>query len=143
MAYRVRTVRDLDEFVRALGAIGHYFGWQPNAEDAERFSKILPLERTLAVLDDGEIVAGAGAYTLELTLPGGPAPCAGVTVVGVLPSHRRRGLALPGARTKARQQGTATAVQADAGARIERAGRIESSGRPGPATRTAGLAGER
>lgn len=92
MAYRVRTVRDLDEFIRALGAIGHYFGWQPNAEDAERFSKILPLERTLAVLDDGEIVAGAGAYTLELTLPGGPAPCAGVTVVGVLPSHRRRGL---------------------------------------------------
>jgi len=45
-----------------------------------------------AVFDDGRIVAGAGAYGLELTLPGGPARCAGVTVVGVLPSHRRRGL---------------------------------------------------
>ena len=92
MPYRVRTVRDLDEFIPAIGAIGHYFGWQPTTEDAERFSKILPLERMLAVVDDGRIVAGAGAYPQELTLPGGPVACAGVTVVGVLPSHRRRGL---------------------------------------------------
>jgi predicted acetyltransferase len=92
MAYRVRPVRDLGEFKEAIGAIGHYFGWQPTDEDAERFSKLLPLERMLAVLDDGHIVAGAGAYPLELTLPSGPVACAGVTVVGVLPSHRRRGL---------------------------------------------------
>ena len=45
-----------------------------------------------AVFDDGEIVAGAGAYPFGLTVPGGTLPCAGVTVVGVLPSHRRRGL---------------------------------------------------
>ena len=51
----------------------HYFGWQPTAEDAERFSKILPFERMHAVFDDGRIVAGAGAYPLELTLP--PARC--------------------------------------------------------------------
>ena len=92
MAYRVRTVRDVEEFKAAIAAIGHYFGWQPTDEDAERFSKLLPLERMLAVFDDGRIVAGAGAYPLELTLPAGPAACAGVTVVGVLPSHRRRGL---------------------------------------------------
>jgi predicted acetyltransferase len=92
MAHRVRTVRDLEEYKAAVGAIGHYFGWQPTDEDAERFSKLLPLERMLAVFDDGRIVAGAGAYPLELTLPGGPVACAGVTVVGVLPSHRRRGL---------------------------------------------------
>ena len=41
-------------------------------------------------LDDGRIVAGAGAYPLELTLPAGPVPCAGVTVVGVLPSSAPR-----------------------------------------------------
>jgi predicted acetyltransferase len=92
MAFRVRTVRDLEEFGAAIGAIGHYFGWQPTPEDAERFSALLPFERMLAVLDDGRIVAGAGAYPQELTLPAGPVPCAGVTVVGVLPSHRRRGL---------------------------------------------------
>ena len=92
MAVRVRAVRDLEEFRAALGAIGHYFGWVPTEEDVERFSLRLPPERMHAVFDDGRIVAGAGAYGFELTLPAGPARCAGVTVVGVLPSHRRRGL---------------------------------------------------
>lgn len=92
MAYRVRAVRNPEEYRAAVGAIGHYFGWLPTAEDAERFGSLLPHERMHAVFDDGRIVAGAGAYALELTLPGGPTPCAGVTVVGVLPSHRRRGL---------------------------------------------------
>jgi predicted acetyltransferase len=92
MAYRVRAVRDLAEYRAALGVIGHYFGWVPSEEDAERFSSRLPWERMHAVFDAGRIVAGAGAYGLELTLPGGPTRCAGVTVVGVLPSHRRRGL---------------------------------------------------
>jgi len=92
MAYRVRAVRDVEEYRAAVGAIGHYFGWVPTAEDVERFSSLLLPERMHAVFDDGRIVAGAGAYGLELTLPGGPARSAGVTVVGVLPSHRRRGL---------------------------------------------------
>jgi predicted acetyltransferase len=88
----VRTVRDLDEFRDAVGCIGHYFGWAPTQEDAERFSRTLPLERLHAALDGGAIVGGAGAFPFDLTVPGGPVPCAGVTVVGVLPSHRRRGL---------------------------------------------------
>jgi predicted acetyltransferase len=92
MAYRVRAVRDAEEYRAALGGFGHYFGWVPSEEDAERFGSLLPHERMHAVFDDGRIVAGAGAYPLELTLPGGPSRCAGVTVVGVLPSHRRRGL---------------------------------------------------
>jgi predicted acetyltransferase len=43
-------------------------------------------------LDGGAIVAGAGAFTFRLTVPGGVLPAAGVTVVGVLPTHRRRGI---------------------------------------------------
>ena len=35
MAHRVRTVRDLDEFTHAIGAIGHYFG-RPEDEAALR-----------------------------------------------------------------------------------------------------------
>jgi len=92
VAFRVRAVRDVEEFRAALGGIGHYFGWEPSQDDAEHFGKILPFERTLAVLDDGKIVAGAGDYAFELTLPGGPVSAAGVTIVGVLPTHRRRGL---------------------------------------------------
>jgi predicted acetyltransferase len=45
-----------------------------------------------AVWDRGQIVAGAGAFPFVLTVPGGRIPAAGVTLVGVLPTHRRRGL---------------------------------------------------
>ncbi|HEY1317957.1 MAG TPA: GNAT family N-acetyltransferase [Gaiella sp.] len=92
MAYRVRTVRDAQELRAAVSAIGHYFGWTPTEEDAEEFGRVLPHERMYAALDGGSIVAGAGSFPFGLTLPGGPVSCAGVTVVGVLPSHRRRGL---------------------------------------------------
>jgi predicted acetyltransferase len=45
------------------------------------------------VLEDGRYVATAGAFSFDLTLPGGiTAPAAGVTWVGVLPTHRRRGI---------------------------------------------------
>ena len=45
MAFRVRTARDLDEYRKAVAVIGHYFGWEPTAEDAERFSRLLPPDR--------------------------------------------------------------------------------------------------
>jgi predicted acetyltransferase len=90
--FRVRTVRDVDEFRAALGSIGHYFGWQPSDDDVRRLSPLLPRERVHAAFDDGSLVATTGAFPFDLTVPGGPVPCAGVTVVGVLPSHRRRGL---------------------------------------------------
>jgi predicted acetyltransferase len=92
MAYRVRKVRDYGELAEAFGAIGHYFGWQPEAEDAERYSAILPPERMYAAFDGASMVGGAGAYQFEMTVPGGPIPCAGIMAVGVLPTHRRRGL---------------------------------------------------
>ena len=43
-------------------------------------------------LDGEAIVGGAGAFQFDLTVPGGPVRAAGVTVVGVLPTHRRRGV---------------------------------------------------
>ena len=45
-----------------------------------------------AALEDGAIVGGAGAFPFELSVPGGSLPCAGVTAVGVHPTHRRRGV---------------------------------------------------
>jgi predicted acetyltransferase len=92
VAIRVRTVRSNDELALALGAIGHYFGWVPTGEQAEGFVSYLPLDRMHAAFADGRIVGGAGVYPFELTVPGGPLTCAGVTVVGVLPTHRRRGI---------------------------------------------------
>ena len=45
-----------------------------------------------AAFDGDRIVGGAGAFPFELTVPGGAVRCGGVTVVGVLPTHRRRGI---------------------------------------------------
>jgi predicted acetyltransferase len=92
MAYRVRTVRTTEEYRDAVGAIAHYFGWEPSDEDVERFHRMLPFERLHAAFDGKRIVGGAGAFPLQLTVPGGRVPCAGVSVVGVLPSDRRRGV---------------------------------------------------
>lgn len=47
----------------------------------------------LAMTADGRPVGTAGAYSFELTLPGEIlVPAAGVSAVGVLPSHRRQGV---------------------------------------------------
>ena len=45
-----------------------------------------------AAFDGDEVVGGAGAYTYDFSVPGGSLPCAGVTVVGVYSTHRRRGV---------------------------------------------------
>ena len=92
MAIRIRTVRSNDELALAIGAIGHYFGWAPTAEQVESFLTYLPLDRMHAAFDGGTIVGGAGVYPFEMTVPGGPLTCAGVTIVGVQPTHRRRGI---------------------------------------------------
>jgi predicted acetyltransferase len=92
MTWDVRPASSLDEFRSAVGAISHYFGGGPDDERAERFARVLPLDRMHAAFDGGRIVGGAGAFPFQLTIPGGPVPCGGVTVVGVLPTHRRRGI---------------------------------------------------
>jgi predicted acetyltransferase len=101
VAWDVRPTQDLEEFKRAVGAIGHYFGgWPADDEAAQRFSSNLPLERMHAAFDGDRIVGGAGAFPFELTVPGGTVRCGGVTVVGVLPTHTRRGVLTAMMRTQ-------------------------------------------
>jgi predicted acetyltransferase len=93
MALDIRPARTDEELAAGIGAIGHYFGgWPADLEAAQRFARNLPLERMHVAADDGKIVGGAGAFPFQLTVPGGQVGCAGVTVVGVLPTHRRRGV---------------------------------------------------
>jgi predicted acetyltransferase len=90
--FDVRACADQDEYGRAIGAIGQYFNPPPSEEFLERFAHTLPHERMHAAFEDGAIVGGAGAFPFELSVPGGSLPCAGVTAVGVHPTHRRRGV---------------------------------------------------
>src|ERR671932_1107954 len=92
MSFDVRTVKYLDEFTGAVFAIGQYFGMTPTQERMQRFLDQITLERMHAAWSDGAIVGGAAAFAFELTVPGGDVPTAGVTVVGVYPTHRRRGV---------------------------------------------------
>jgi predicted acetyltransferase len=68
------------------------FGDSPNEEISEHDRKFLEFERTLAAFDGSDLVATAGIYSFEMTVPGRTVPTAGVTWVSVLPTHRRRGL---------------------------------------------------
>jgi predicted acetyltransferase len=92
---KIRTCASAEELRDAVGAIVHYFGRdKPDDDWIERWLSVFELERMLAAVDDdGSIVGGAGALGLRMTVPGGTQlPTAGVTVVGVLPTHRRRGI---------------------------------------------------
>jgi predicted acetyltransferase len=90
--HAVRAVRDQAEFASAINGIGQYFSPPPSEEMLERFAQLLPYERVHAAYEDGEVVGGAGAFPFDLSVPSASLPCAGVTAVGVYPTHRRRGV---------------------------------------------------
>jgi predicted acetyltransferase len=80
------------ELGEALAPISHYFGRTPDEERVARFERILPAERMHVASEDGRVVGATGAFAFDLTVPGGRLPTAGVAAVGVLPTHRRRGV---------------------------------------------------
>jgi predicted acetyltransferase len=61
-------------------------------EARERLARLIELDRTAVVSDGDTIVGTSGVFPFRLSVPGGELPCAGVTVVTVRPTHRRRGL---------------------------------------------------
>lgn len=57
------------------------------------YRSLTELERSLGVWDGETCVGSAGAFSFRLSVPGGAlVPAAGVTMVGVAPTHRRRGV---------------------------------------------------
>lgn len=92
MGLEVREVAEGEE-AAFLRAVFNAFGKQPTEEELADEAMLLERDRSLLVEDGGQVVATAGAFSFDLTLPGGATtPVAGVTSVGVLPTHRRRGL---------------------------------------------------
>src|SRR5262249_12683205 len=90
----IRVCETPEDLKGAAGAVVHYFGReQPDDAWVERWLTNFELDRAIAAYDGDAIIGGAGADSLRLTVPGGKAvPAAGVTIVGVLPTHRRRGI---------------------------------------------------
>jgi len=93
MDIEVKPCASTEELRDALNVISHYFGHENNEDDASRFANWIEVDRMHAARENGTIVGGAGAFTYRMSVPGGRSVAAGgVTVVGVLPTHRRRGV---------------------------------------------------
>jgi predicted acetyltransferase len=89
MAIETRTVRDEDELRRVWEMLCRAFGW--NAADFERFAPGAPLDRVLAVFDEGEPLACARIRSFGQFFGGRRVPLAGYSPVGVAAEARGRG----------------------------------------------------
>ncbi|MEE4489962.1 GNAT family N-acetyltransferase [Streptomyces sp. BE230] len=68
-------------------------GAEEPAEQREQYQSVTEYERSIGIWDGDDVVATAGAFSFRLAVPGGAlVPAAGVTMVSVASTHRRRGL---------------------------------------------------
>ncbi|MFE2583629.1 GNAT family N-acetyltransferase [Streptomyces sp. NPDC059378] len=84
-----------DDWDQWYGNLTRAFGGgeQPAEVVALWRDELIDVDRALAVWDGDRCVGSAGAYAFRLTVPGGASvPAAGVTMVGVAATHRRRGV---------------------------------------------------
>jgi predicted acetyltransferase len=92
VGYEIREIT-ADNLLELHRVISTAFGEEPKPERIEDEHLTIEFDRMIGVADGDQLVASAGAYSFELTVPGGNTlPMAGVTWVGCLPSHRRRGI---------------------------------------------------
>ena len=90
--YPIRMVAE-DELAAFLAVDQHASHGTPMSGRAHaNFLARLELGRTLAAFDGDTIVGGTGAFSFQMRVPGAMAAVAGVSLVAVLPSHRRQGI---------------------------------------------------
>ncbi len=91
LTFRVPRVDELEPFM--LPVWRGFGDPAPTAEAIADEGMLWKPARSIGALDGDEWVGATGAFTLDLTLPGGTVvPAAGVTMVGVAPTHRRQGV---------------------------------------------------
>lgn len=81
-----------NELRASLDAANVAFANELRDDDFEIQRTELPIDRIVAAFDDGKPVGLTASIAFEMTIPGGQVPTAGVTYVGVMPTHRRRGI---------------------------------------------------
>lgn len=92
MAIEIRTI-PADQMRRWADTVNVAFG-EPTDEALWKVDQtVLEPERTLGAYDGETLVGGGSAFSFRMTVPGGArVRTAGVTGVGVMPTHRRRGI---------------------------------------------------
>lgn len=92
MDYPIRPITP-EEAKKFFAAQGIAFSHDPRPDDGIASTlAYADLSRSISVWDEDQVVGTAGTWTFEMTTPGGFVPCGGLTWVGVLASHRRRGV---------------------------------------------------
>jgi predicted acetyltransferase len=91
MEIEIRTGRD-EDYDTFLDVIATATSHQLPEGFAEQIRPLVDMSRTLCACEGAQIVGTAEALRLTLTIPGGEVGAAGITTVGVLPTHRRRGI---------------------------------------------------
>jgi predicted acetyltransferase len=81
-----------DDLRNAMKAVEAAFGEEQKEADLDRHQKVMRRDRFLVAYDGAIPVGTTASLPFDLTVPGGQLAAAGVTWVGVLPSHRRRGI---------------------------------------------------
>jgi predicted acetyltransferase len=80
------------EFRRFIAPLSIAFNRRMTDAEIEADRRSIELDRFVGALDGDDVVGCGGAYSFRLTVPGGEVGAAGITAVGVLPTHRRRGI---------------------------------------------------
>jgi predicted acetyltransferase len=91
-ALEIRSATDADwPAISLLDATS--FGRFGHPESLTTWRSLMPTDSTVLACDGPDIVGMAHYLDLRVTVPGGAVlPMAGVTIVGVAPTHRRRGI---------------------------------------------------
>jgi predicted acetyltransferase len=81
-----------DDFAAIFRLLGTVFHEEIAGELKDLEGVVYELDRSLVADDNGLVAGHVQAFTRDLTVPGAVIPAAHVSGVGVLPTHRRRGL---------------------------------------------------
>ncbi|SPE49781.1 Enhanced intracellular survival protein [Streptomyces netropsis] len=93
MTTELRVLRP-DDWDQWYGTLELAFGGAADtAEERTLWRELTCFDRSIGVWDGDEVIGTAGTLAFRMTVPGGEAvPTAGVTMVGVRPTYRRRGV---------------------------------------------------
>lgn len=91
MPYPIRPI-DADE-LRAFSQVWERaFNFDGKEDELDAIKTTFEFDRSIVALDGDRFVGTGGAYSFDLTTPGGRVPTGGLTAIAVVPTHRRRGI---------------------------------------------------
>jgi predicted acetyltransferase len=92
MDVEIRSIAP-NEFERYFAALEDAFSGFVRPDELESERSVTEYDRCFVAVEDGRFVGGASAASMRVAVPGGlDVPMAGIVGVGVVPTHRRRGI---------------------------------------------------